>query len=89
MPTYEYQCPKCGTFEVEQRIIEPALEKCPTHPEEAVKKLISRSGFALKGGGWYSQGYGNSGSSSSSDSAPATCGAGACAATGTCQGDSN
>ena len=30
MPIYEYQCAKCGTFEVTQRITEKPLGKCPT-----------------------------------------------------------
>lgn len=90
MPVYEYECAKCGVFEVEQRIVEDPLEKCPTHPEQQVRRLISRSMFALKGGGWYSQGYGDSsGSSASSDSGGACasdgggCAGGACAASDT------
>ena len=35
-----------------------------------LEKLISRTSFALKGGGWYSEGY-NKGSKSSSDPKPA------------------
>jgi predicted nucleic acid-binding Zn ribbon protein len=33
-----------------------------------LEKLVSRAAFQLKGGGWYSEGYGKSGSSSSSSS---------------------
>lgn len=29
MATYLYRCPRCGEFEVEQRITEPALATCP------------------------------------------------------------
>jgi putative FmdB family regulatory protein len=29
MPTYEYECPRCGTFEVEQKISDPTLTACP------------------------------------------------------------
>ena len=69
MPTYDYECPKCGHFEVQQSMKEDALKKCPKHPEEDVKRLISRNAnFSLKGGGWYADGYGSGGSSSSSDS---------------------
>ena len=29
MPTYTYRCPVHGEFEVEQRITDPKLERCP------------------------------------------------------------
>jgi len=57
VPTYEYECPKCPrTFEVRQRISEPALATCdrcggPVH------RLISPAPFILKGGGWYVTDY--------------------------------
>src|ERR1043166_4256223 len=56
MPIYEYQCQKCGTFEVTQRITEKSLEKCPTCKSK-VKKLISNTSFQLKGTGWYITDY--------------------------------
>ena len=80
MPIYEYQCQKCGTVEVTQRITEKALTKCPACKSK-VKKLISNTSFQLKGTGWYvtdyarkgqtngdSKGDGSSKSSSSSES---------------------
>lgn len=57
MPTYEYECPTCPrTFEVRQRITEPALATCdrcggPVH------RLLSAAPFILKGGGWYVTDY--------------------------------
>ena len=56
MPIYEYQCHKCGTFEVTQRITEKPLGKCPTC-KGRVKKLISNTSFQLKGTGWYITDY--------------------------------
>jgi putative FmdB family regulatory protein len=56
MPIYEYSCPACGTFDVEQRITESALTQCDWCGGP-VKRLISRSSFALRGGGWYADGY--------------------------------
>jgi putative FmdB family regulatory protein len=56
MPIYEYQCQKCGTFEVTQRITEKPLGKCPTCKGK-VKKLISNTSFQLKGTGWYITDY--------------------------------
>jgi putative FmdB family regulatory protein len=60
MPIYEYQCQKCGTFEVTQRITEKALGKCPTCKGK-VKKLISNTSFQLKGTGWYITDYARKG----------------------------
>lgn len=57
MPIYEYACPKCGEFEVTQRITEPPLKKCPTCKSTKVKKLISNTSFQLKGSGWYITDY--------------------------------
>ncbi|MGZ6125330.1 MAG: FmdB family zinc ribbon protein [Myxococcales bacterium] len=56
MPTYEYSCTSCGTFDVEQRITEAALSACDKCGGP-VQRLISRSSFALRGGGWYADGY--------------------------------
>lgn len=57
MPIYEYACPKCGEFEVTQRITDGPLKKCPTCKSTKVKKLISNTSFQLKGSGWYVTDY--------------------------------
>ncbi len=58
MPIYEYQCEACGIhFEVRQKFSDQPLSEC-RECGGAVKKQISKGGFALKGGGWYQQGYG-------------------------------
>jgi putative FmdB family regulatory protein len=57
VPTYEYECGGCHrTFEVRQRISEPALTTCdacggPVH------RLLSAAPFILKGEGWYVTDY--------------------------------
>ena len=57
MPTYDYQCDRCGkTFEIRQRISAEPLTACqfcggPVH------RLIGPSTFILKGGGWYMTDY--------------------------------
>lgn len=57
MPIYEYECQDCGKqFEVFQGISEKPLKKCQYCHGKA-KRLISQSSFALKGGGWYRDGY--------------------------------
>lgn len=60
MPIYEYQCHKCGTIEVTQRITEKTLTKCPTCKSK-VKRLISNTSFQLKGTGWYVTDYARKG----------------------------
>lgn len=58
MPMYEYECQTCGlVFEARQKFSDPPLQKC-RECDGQVRKLISQSGFALKGGGWYAHGYG-------------------------------
>jgi putative FmdB family regulatory protein len=64
MPIYEYNCKRCGDFEISQRISEDPLKKCPTCGAK-VTKLISPSAFHLKGSGWYMTDYGKSGASKS------------------------
>jgi len=57
MPIYEYECKKCGKhLEVWQKITEEPLKVCPECGGELIK-LISESGFILKGTGWYVTDY--------------------------------
>jgi len=60
MPIYEYDCHKCGTIEVTQRITDKALSKCPACKSK-VKRLISNTSFQLKGTGWYITDYARKG----------------------------
>jgi len=61
MPIYEYACDKCGhEFEREQRITDDPVKTCPECRSRKVKKLISRTSFVLKGGGWYADAYSSS-----------------------------
>jgi len=69
MPIYEYQCTGCShRFEALQKISEEPLKDCPSCEDGEVTKLISRTSFVLKGGGWYKDHYGLKPSSDSSDS---------------------
>lgn len=70
MPIYEYNCAKCGVFEVTQRITENPLRKCPTCKGK-VERIVSRTSFILKGSGWYATDYAKSGSGAKSDSSTA------------------
>jgi len=50
MPIYEYDCPKCGRFDVLQKMSAPKLE---THDAcgSKVTKLMSAGSFSFKGSG--------------------------------------
>ena len=62
MPIYEYACDMCEReFEVEQRITDAPLKACPSCRSRKVRRLISRTSFVLKGGGWYSDLYASAG----------------------------
>ena len=67
MPLYEYKCERCQRrIEVIQSFSAKPLRKC----EECggkLAKLISRSGFVLKGSGWYKSDYGQSATASKSE----------------------
>jgi len=58
MPTYEYECKKCGyTFETFQDMTDKPLKKCP-ECGGAVNRLIGTGGgFIFKGGGFYATDY--------------------------------
>lgn len=57
MPTYEYECLKCGrVFEIRQRISEPPLAVCDACGGQ-VRRLLSAAPFILKGEGWYVTDY--------------------------------
>jgi putative FmdB family regulatory protein len=69
MPTYDYACEACGkSFELEQRITEAPIKKCPKCGELKAKRMISGGNFMLKGGGWYADGYSGKSNGSSSGS---------------------
>lgn len=57
MALYEYECAKCGVMELSHPMSDPALTTCPKCQGKSFQRLISKSSFTLKGGGWYAQGY--------------------------------
>jgi putative FmdB family regulatory protein len=60
MPVYEYKCESCeNQFELRQKFSDAPASECPSCGGQ-VKKLISSTAFSLKGGGWYTEGYGTS-----------------------------
>ena len=56
MPLYEYECPKCGTFELVRKFSDAPLERCPTCARP-VEKLASAPAIQFKGTGWYITDY--------------------------------
>lgn len=57
MPIYEYKCKECDSyFEKRQSVNDPPLRTCEKCSGE-LEKLISLSGFAFKGEGWYVTDY--------------------------------
>jgi len=58
VPIYEYVCEACGRLtEVMQKVNDPAPAACPECGAAKLAKLVSRTTFQLKGGGWYSDLY--------------------------------
>lgn len=54
MPIYEYECKACNSVqEVLQKVDDPAPAECPACAKGPLVKLLSRTGFILKGSGWY------------------------------------
>ena len=73
MPTYSYLCGACGgSFEIEQRISEDPIKKCTLCGKSEARRQIVSGNFILKGGGWYSDGYGSGKSASKSAASGST-----------------
>jgi putative FmdB family regulatory protein len=77
MPLYEYECTACHKHtEKIQKFSDPEITTCP-HCGGELKRVISAPAFAMKGGGWYADGYGSvkpaaAASSESGSTPPAT-----------------
>ncbi len=58
MPIYEFLCESCGKVnERLQKLNDPPPARCDECGSSRLAKLVSRSAFQLKGGGWYSDLY--------------------------------
>ena len=69
MPVYEYECKACGRdFEYQQRMSDPDKTTCEVCGG-SLERLISRTAFALKGGGWYKDLYASAKPEASGDKA--------------------
>lgn len=74
MPIYEYKCKSCGKISemMESITSEEKIKECPECKGEAAR-IMSVSGFQLKGGGWYNNGYSKESACSSADSSSPKC----------------
>ncbi len=70
MPIYNYRCSDCGKIpQIIHKMSAPTPASCPKcGAVDSLTKQVSKAGFALKGGGWYADGYSET-SSATSESA--------------------
>ena len=77
MPTYEYECLKCGSeFELFESITAEPTKRCPECRGKVKRLLGTGSGIIFKGSGFYqtdyrSEGYKKSAEAAKSSSKPA------------------
>jgi putative FmdB family regulatory protein len=61
MPTYEYECPRCGVMDVFQSMRDPVLTECPTCHAKGLRKLVSAgAGVIFSGSGFWETDYNRS-----------------------------
>ncbi|MBN1999109.1 zinc ribbon domain-containing protein [candidate division KSB1 bacterium] len=49
MPTFDYKCENCGTFEIFQKISDPVLEICPDCGAIVERKISGGAGIIMGG----------------------------------------
>ena len=58
MPTYDYECSKCGhTFEKFQKMSDKPLRSCPKCKGKVVRLIGGGAGIIFKGTGFYETDY--------------------------------
>jgi putative FmdB family regulatory protein len=58
MPIYEYRCPNGHTFELFQRMTDPAPSECQICGAAPLEKVLYPAAIHFKGSGFYSTDYG-------------------------------
>lgn len=76
MPTYRYKCDACQKeMEIEQKISEASLTKCPQCNQEAMKRIPPKDvSIQFKGSGFYITDYGDKGPKSGGGCGKGSCG---------------
>jgi len=59
VPIYEYRCEEGHEFTLQQRIVDPPVERCKCGKK--CRRLLFPTSFVLKGNGWSKDGYSPSG----------------------------
>ncbi len=58
MPTYDYECAKCGkVFEIFQKMSDKPVMACPSCKGKAHRLIGAGSGIIFKGSGFYQNDY--------------------------------
>ena len=57
MPTYDYECAKCGRFEKFQKMSDELLKKCPACGGKVHRLIGTGGGIIFKGSGFYENDY--------------------------------
>ena len=74
MPTYEYECQKCGhKFEVFQSITAEPLKKCPKCNGKIRRLIGIGAGLIFKGSGFYDTDYRKKKGTEKPKASPPTC----------------
>lgn len=77
MPTYDYQCDKCGDhFEYFQKMSDEPLKACPKCGGAVHRLIGGGSGIIFKGSGFYQTDYKNKPKPKAGDSCPGSKGDG-------------
>jgi len=78
MPTYKYECDKCGhQFEKFQGMLEAPVKKCPKCKGKVSRLISSGAGVIFKGKGFYQTDYKKSpgtGEKKTDKNNPSSCG---------------
>ena len=76
MPTYDYECEKCGKFELFQSMKDEPVKTCPKCGGNVHRLIGTGGGIIFKGPGFYQTDYKNKqkGGGSSKDKKSPPCG---------------
>jgi len=79
MPTYDYECDKCGhKFEKFQKMTDEPLKSCPKCKGKVHRLIGGGSGILFKGTGFYETDYKKKGSGGDNKKKPSCPNSGSC-----------